>query len=182
VTRYAAGQAGLEEGRDYEIRAAGVGAQAVGALKAGVVDVFAAEPLAAASLETAKIGQRVLDAPAGQGPPELQGTFGTAYFAPVSALSENAATYRAFAAALEESRKAFVDPANEADVVKLIIDTLEVDQAVAEAYYDSAIKVFDADLSPEAVEKTVDLGVKIGLVEEPAPTYKDLVAQLEPVS
>jgi ABC-type nitrate/sulfonate/bicarbonate transport system substrate-binding protein len=182
ATRYTASQAGLEEGKDYEIRAAGVGAQAVGALKAGVVDVFAAEPFTAASIEAGKIGQTVLSVPEGQGPPEFQGTFGGAYFAPEGGLTENAATYSAFAAALAESRKAFVDPANKAEVVKFIADTLQVDPGIAEAYYPSAVKIFDADLSEETVAKTADVGVEVGLVKEPAPSYGDLVAQVEPAS
>jgi ABC-type nitrate/sulfonate/bicarbonate transport system substrate-binding protein len=182
ATRYTASQAGLEEGKDYEIRAAGVGAQAVGALKAGVVDVFAAEPFTAASIEAGKIGQTVLSVPDGEGPPEFQGTFGGAYFAPETGLTENAATYRAFAAALEDSRKAFVDPANKAEVVRTIASTLQVDPALAEAYYPSAVKIFDADLSEETVARTADVGVEVGLVKEPAPGYDDLVAQVEPAS
>lgn len=182
ATRYTASQAGLEEGKDYEIRAAGVGAQAVGALKAGVVDVFAAEPFTAASIEAGKIGQTVLSVPEGQGPPEFQGTFGGAYFAPEGGLKENAATYSAFGAALGESRKAFVDPANKAEVVKFIAATLQVDPAVAEAYYPSAVKIFDANLDKATVDKTTQLGVEVGLVKDPAPSYDDLVAQVEPAS
>jgi len=66
--------------------------------------------------------------------------------------------------------------------VKFIAATLQVDPAVAEAYYPSAVKIFDANLDKATVDKTTQLGVEVGLVKDPAPSYDDLVAQVEPAS
>jgi ABC-type nitrate/sulfonate/bicarbonate transport system substrate-binding protein len=180
LTRYVATQAGLEEGTDYEMRATGAGAQAIAALKAGVVDMLAAEPFSAAAIETANLGQRVLDVEAGQGPPELQDTVGSAYFAPDGAIAENDATYAAFTAALEQGRKAMFDPANEEAAVSLITDTLKVDDAVAQAYYDNGLQIFDTELSAEMVDATVEAFAKAGLIEAPSPSSEELLATVEP--
>jgi ABC-type nitrate/sulfonate/bicarbonate transport system substrate-binding protein len=174
LTRYLGDQVGLVADKDYSIRAIGLGAPAAAALKAGVIDVVGAEPFTASALEVAGIGQRVLDFSSGEGPSQLKDTVVAGYIAPQNTLSSKVATLRAFAAAVEEGRKALFDPANESQVVQMISQNLQVPAAIAQHYYQNGLRVFNISVNPSTDSRTIDAAVAAGLIKKPAPAPQDV--------
>jgi len=175
--RYLGNEAGIG-GKKLDVVAVGLGPAALASLKAGKADVIVGDAITTESVVNSGTGQVVLDLVKNQGPTILHDNFSAGYFAPEDRIQKDRATYAGLAKAIAEAQAFMLDPANAAEVEQIMAEYAKVPPALAKSLVKNQLQVFDASLSEETVNKTVDAMTAVGALPAPKPAYGDLVVNL----
>jgi ABC-type nitrate/sulfonate/bicarbonate transport system substrate-binding protein len=175
--RYLGNEAGID-GKKLDVVAVGVGPAALAALKAGKADVVGGDALTTESVVNGGVGQIVLNLVKDQGPEILNDNLSAGYFAPEDRIAKDRATYAGLAKAIQEAQAYMLDPAHKAEVEQIMTSSAKLPPALAKSVVDNELEVFDASLSRDTVDKTINTLSTVGALPGPKPAYADLVANL----
>lgn len=173
-TAYLAKAAGLAPG-DYHLVATGAGPPQLAALKAGVADVIGNDGFAATEIAASGAGRVVINFASGQGPSLFRHDVLAAFFAPVNRLQQDRPRFAAFLAAIEQALSFMKVPGNAASVQATMVKDLKVTPAIAKSLYDNELDNFFVNISPATMTRSFNDYVKTGVMPGPAPSYSDLV-------
>ena len=148
--------AGLDPDKDVSFVQVGIGPQAIGAFKAGQIDVLVGvEPAQTLLIDVEGIGKAMFDLRKGEGPERFALWPALSWQALRSEADAEPELFTSFQEALVAAFDYMHDPANKDRVIEIYGEVIDLDQAALEAIYENNIDTVGPTFDCEAYENVV---------------------------
>jgi ABC-type nitrate/sulfonate/bicarbonate transport system substrate-binding protein len=165
---------------DINYLVVGVGAPAVAAMRAGLVDTISGDVLTLGLIRPEKLGYAMISFPAHQAPPVLLNQPTGVFFTSEASASNDRALFAGFANGIVKARAFLRNPKNKRSVIDLMVRKIGLKPEEANVIYPIGIPVFTkSKISKSIFDRTiaayVQTGVLSGAAANPPPTFQGTV-------